>query len=400
MPTRAFHLQVWFSVFRAEGPSYTSLGRKPQVSCPRWTRTLKGRLIGKLYLKGKWSHREPRPGKNILILSEGVPSLTGNVAVEGPAFRLHLLLFLLLTTTLHAQSEPSTVRIAVLTLFHPRTLTVTLPHPTPAQLDGHPQTLATVTLTAGQTLQLPDDTVTITVPGKLTRTYRGALTVTTRSGAFLPVLTMDPETAVASIVAAEAPPNAPFEALKAQAIASRSFLLATPPGPLYDATDTTHDQFLRSPPPPTSSAARATAATRHVVLTWQPAGTPAPRIVRAMYARSCGGHTRPHPSAKPADYPFYAVPCAYCLRHPERWSRPAVPTPTTEAARIAYNRTHGWQAIPSNTHTTAAGNLQGQGTGHGVGLCQLGAADLAAHGQTAAQILGHYYPNTALHVLP
>ncbi len=301
--------------------------------------------------------------------------------------------------TLHAQTEPPTVRIAILTLFHPRTLTATLPHPATGQLDGHSQTIATITLTVNQTLTLPDSIVTLTVPGKLTRTYRGALTVTTRNGALLPVLTMDSELAVASIVAAEAPPNAPIEALEAQAIASRSFLLATPHGPWYDATDTTHDQFLRSPPAPGSPAARATLATRHVVLTWQPAAG-APRIVRAMYARSCGGHTRPHPSGNPADYPFYAVACAFCLRHPERWSRPAAAVPATEAARIQYNRAHGWSAIPSNAHTQSAGGLEGQGTGHGVGLCQLGAADLAAHGATAAQILAHYYPNTALRTLP
>ncbi len=308
---------------------------------------------------------------------------------------LPTLLLLLFATQLPAQP----VRIAVLTLFHPQTLTVTLPHPTRATLDGHPQILTTITLTAPHTLTLPDTSVTLTVPGKLTRTYRGALTVTPCDGTLVPVLTMDSELAVASIVAAEAPPHAPFEALKAQAIASRSFLLATPPGPLYDATDTTHDQFLRSPPGPGSPAAQATTATRHLLLTWQPTTGP-PQIVRAMYARSCGGHTHPHPPASPADYPFYAVACAYCLRHPERWTRPAAPVPQTEAARIAWNRSHGWSAVPSNTHAQTGKTLEGEGTGHGVGLCQLGAADLAAQGQTAAQILAHYYPNTRLRTLP
>lgn len=293
-----------------------------------------------------------------------------------------LAILLWMTPSLSAQQ---TVRIAILTLFHPRTLIVAT-------------NTQTFTLTAGQTLTLPSQTVTLTVPHKLTRTYRGALTVTTRHGALLPVLAMDTETAVASIVAAEASPNAPYEGLKAQAIASRSFLLATPPGPWYDATDTTHDQFLRSPPPAASPAARATAATRHLILTWQPAAGPW-RTVRAMYARSCGGHTHPHPTGNPADYPFYAVPCQFCLRHPERWTRTAHVT-ATEQARIAYNRTHGWSALPSNNYKRTGETLEGQGTGHGIGLCQLGAADLAARGQTAAQILAHYYPNTTLRTLP
>ncbi len=113
-----------------------------------------------------------------------------------------------------------------------------------------------------------------------------------------------------------------------------------------------------------------------------------------------GGHTRPHPTPNPSDYPFYAVTCQYCLRHPELWTRTLPLAPKNESARIAWNRTHGWSAIPSNTHTKLGDTLQGQGTGHGVGLCQLGAADLAAQGQTAAQILAHYYPNTTLRKLP
>lgn len=38
--------------------------------------------------------------------------------------------------------------------------------------------------------------------------------------------------------------------------------------------------------------------------------------------------------------------------------------------------------------------LNGHGWGHGVGLCQIGAAVMAADGYTAEQILAHYYPHT------
>lgn len=40
--------------------------------------------------------------------------------------------------------------------------------------------------------------------------------------------------------------------------------------------------------------------------------------------------------------------------------------------------------------------LKGHGWGHGVGLCQIGAAVMAAEGATCEEILQHYYPNTDL----
>jgi SpoIID/LytB domain protein len=43
--------------------------------------------------------------------------------------------------------------------------------------------------------------------------------------------------------------------------------------------------------------------------------------------------------------------------------------------------------------------LKGGGWGHGVGLCQLGAAAMAKSGKSVEEILGHYYPNTAIELL-
>lgn len=273
-------------------------------------------------------------------------------------------------------SQPPTVTISVLSLFHPRTLILTPTHPTAALFNGFPRTLsAPLTLTLADTLTLPTQTTfTLTVPGKLTRTYTAALRITSHvgtpgDGTLTAILTLPTELAVASIVAAESPPNAPFEALKAQAIVSRSYLLANHSHAAFDACDTTHCQFLRSPPPPNSLAARATAATRAQVLTWRPTPTSPPHIIAAMYARSCGGHTRPHPtpasSSDPAAYPYFRVACAFCLAHPH-----------ASSASQTYSR------------------------GHGIGLCQLGAAALAAQGQNATEILKHFFPNTTIPTPP
>jgi peptidoglycan hydrolase-like amidase len=317
-----------------------------------------------------------------------------------------------------AQVEPATVRISVLSLFHPKTLVVAATQPLALHVAGRVTILPanqSITVEATQqgmsivlgdqpaqpaaALSLDPGSFTLEVPGKLTRFYRGALTISAEGGVLIPVVTMPTELAVASIVAAEAPPHASLEALKVQAIVSRSFLLATPsPHAGFDACDTTHCQFLRSPPPAHSPAALATLATRGIVLTWRPTSGSPLRIVRAMYARSCGGHTRARPPSSPDEYPFYAVSCDYCLRHPERWSRalPRQPAKRTEEQRLAYNRTHGWSALPSNAYTSDGHLLQGRGTGHGVGLCQLGANDMALHGVSFEAILRHFFPNTTM----
>ena len=40
--------------------------------------------------------------------------------------------------------------------------------------------------------------------------------------------------------------------------------------------------------------------------------------------------------------------------------------------------------------------LDGKGWGHGVGLCQIGAAVMASRGFTFEEILSHYYPGSTL----
>ena len=40
--------------------------------------------------------------------------------------------------------------------------------------------------------------------------------------------------------------------------------------------------------------------------------------------------------------------------------------------------------------------LEGKGWGHGVGLCQIGAAVMASKGYSYTEILEHYYPGTYL----
>lgn len=57
----------------------------------------------------------------------------------------------------------------------------------------------------------------------------------------------------------------------------------------------------------------------------------------------------------------------------------------------------GRELLPSNNFTMTMKNnkdiqVKGQGYGHGVGLCQLGALELAKRGYNYRQILSHYFP--------
>jgi hypothetical protein len=95
----------------------------------------------------------------------------------------------------------------------------------------------------------------LAVPRKIERRFRGQLRLTASAVGLRAVVRMSLETAVASIVAAESPPNAPPRFLEAQAVASRSYLLSGARHRGFDFCDTTHCQYLREPAPAESSAA-------------------------------------------------------------------------------------------------------------------------------------------------
>lgn len=249
----------------------------------------------------------------------------------------------------------------------------------------------------------------LSVPGRIERHYRGILKVTAGRHELVPVVVMDMETAVASVVAAESAPSTFLEAMKAQAVAARSFFYAGAHHGDGDFCDTTHCQFLREPPSSSSLASRAARETRGLVLTWH--GAP----LAAMYSSRCGGRTKTlREIGSPVHgYPYFAVECAYCRRHPYDWTRSlsmtdgrrlASSSGQSERARLALDRVHGWAAIPGNhyqaTSSSEGVTLQGSGQGHGLGMCQYGAAGMASDGADFGAILRHYYPETELVSIP
>jgi len=228
------------------------------------------------------------------------------------------------------------VVIGVFGLFHPTELTV----------GGAVLRLSELTTS----FRLASNDFVLRVPGKIERRYRGNLEVRASGAELVATVTMDLETAVASAVAAESPPGASLEALKAQAVAARSFYVAgrgRHEG--FDFCDTTHCQFLRHPPDQESPAWRAATETRGLVLHYDG------RALAALYSADCGGRTDAIAGAiaRGEGYPYFEVACP----------------------------------------------RKGVRRGHGLGLCQEGATVLARSGAGFQEILRHYYPNTRLAAL-
>jgi stage II sporulation protein D len=74
------------------------------------------------------------------------------------------------------------------------------------------------------------------------------------------------------------------------------------------------------------------------------------------------------------------------------------------ALRFGIGRALGWDHVRSDAYELAVRNgaliFDGRGHGHGVGLCQEGATEMATEGKSAREILAFYFPETAVRISP
>lgn len=321
-----------------------------------------------------------------------------------------VMLALLLVAAAHAQKA---IRFGVLGLFHPHMLEIVWTGPgalvvagagEPIVLNGEAghrklmvQAAQDQVLVAGRRVMgLSGDSrdgadcvFELIVPGRFHRVYKGQLQITSRGGELIPAILMDRETAVEAIVASEMPGDAPLEALKAQAVVTRSFLAPGPRHGEFDFCDTTHCQYMRSPLEVSHRVREAARSTEGLILTWRN------RPVTALYSSRCGGRTRTLRQAgiDPGDgYPYYSVECRWCHTHPLR------PGEQAYGVRNGTRPQWGWNGRRDETEAPASGPesaLAGAG-GHAIGMCQHGAIGMAQSGADFHSILMHYYPNTDL----
>lgn len=241
------------------------------------------------------------------------------------------------------------------------------------------------------------------------------------------------ESYVARAVSAETVPGTPAAALAAQAIVARSYALA-PPGRHGAAAvcDLAHCQLLRWCQPVRAEAVAAAHQTAGQLLVRRNGTT-----ARAVFHAACGGETADPRDLFGGDDDTGALPVRDgCPSEPwtaeiaREIAQRSAPAPlaqlefvrdrsgrllrlidprsgrwlSADAWARTLDRASGWRAVRSTRFVWEDRGrylaLAGNGVGHGVGLCQRGAARWARDGAAAAAILAHYFPRSRLVAAP
>ncbi len=271
------------------------------------------------------------------------------------------------------------------------------------------------------------------------------LTLTAHQGRIIATVKIPVEDYVQATVAGESLPSDPNESLKAMAVVARTFAARFRPRHSawhVDFCDSTHCQKLSF----TKQSARIQAALQATAgeMLWHQ-GRPA----STYYHQNCGGTVAAAGEVWPDEARPYLHqhPDPYCLRASGGWTTNikkldlqkallesgirvprdlqslaiASKTPSgrvqhlrlvgatgaseelqASSLRFAVGRTLGWNLIKSDLYDIRDGGseiyLQGRGSGHGVGLCQVGATQMAKEGKTYRDILNFYYAGAKLGV--
>ena len=185
----------------------------------------------------------------------------------------------------------------------------------------------------------PDKNGFVSVKG---RWYRGKLMIRNIGGKLTVVNDVELEDYLKGVVPSEMPSSWEFEALKAQAIAARSYALANLGKQAkygYDLKDNTEDQAYGGASKETNRTTKAVEDTTGLVLTYDM------KIIPAYYSASAGGMTN----------------------------------------------TNAWGANVPYLHSVFSFDDGVKKNGHGVGMSQHGANNLAKQGYNAYQILQYFY---------
>jgi stage II sporulation protein D len=263
--------------------------------------------------------------------------------------------------------------------------------------------------------------------------YPGRIEVWKDSAGLYLINELPLEEYVRNVVSAEVGPNWDLEALKVQAVIARTYALyqkSMNNTTNYDLTSSVLDQVYKGNVSD-DMISRAVAQTRDEVLTYKG------KLIEAFYHSTCGGETEDAKEVFGKSYPYLRPVKSKCDLSPYWvWERKI---PLEEIAKalgvsgIRDIRIHshtstgrvrmlkvfhdkgvlsvkatdlrkklGWKRLPSTKFAfTRQGDylvFEGKGYGHGVGLCQWGALEMAREGRNYRQILSFYYPGTTIQI--
>jgi stage II sporulation protein D len=281
---------------------------------------------------------------------------------------------------------------------------------------------------AGETLDLASDAGVVWNG----RRYRGTLRLVARAGSVRVINVLDLESYLRGVVPAEMQASWPPEALKAQAVAARTYTLHHVDGGRdHDVCATVDCQVYRGWDAEHPATDAAIAATAGEVLFYQGA------FARTFYHADSGGVIASSAEVWGADLPYLQAFQDVSNAGPHSvWSArldargvgthlalAGIPIGTLVRLRVLETSLSGRvvraEAIGSagravldgsslrtqlrawglkSTRFVMTGDLtmRGEGWGHGVGMSQYGARALALEGHSYDQILGFYYPATVL----
>ncbi len=277
---------------------------------------------------------------------------------------------------------------------------------------------------------------------------RGAVEVSRQpDGTLLVVNELNVDAYLFGVLRREVSHTWPLEALKAQAIASRTYALyqsqqqrqAAAPKE-FDVTATVASQVYGGRQSESWRTSRAVRDTYGLVLTYNG------QLFPAYFHACCGGQTEaPSQVWGGSDQPpLRSLTCPWCITSPHyRWTREIMQRdlvsklqahqhPMERIAAISVvERTPSGRAVrlqcegPGGPVEVTAKELrdwlgpnwlksllfdvrmdgykiifEGRGWGHGVGFCQWGAAEMARQGRTAEEIVRFYYPGAVIQSLP
>lgn len=312
--------------------------------------------------------------------------------------------------------------------------------PLPSAIDAEAATRDVRVGTANCTQVVAEDGVSVTVKD-VKRSYAGQVRVSLQGGLLRLLNAVDVEDYLPSVIQAEAG-GMKASALEAQAVVSRTFAvtgLKRHERAGYHLCDLAHCQVYRGRAESSPEAEAAVKKTKEQVLL-----IGGIVLKPAFFHASCGGHTSTGadvfgedaagsavsdvengaPRCKDADFAWrFEVErgeLAKALGVPERGAA-LEPLKRDAGGRIMevrsfgkrftgqefmsrMGRAFGWRSVRSMKFNTTESDttlrLEGTGTGHGVGLCQLGAKALAERGVDAKGILQRYFPESQVKPRP
>lgn len=270
------------------------------------------------------------------------------------------------------------------------------------------------------------------------RTYRGEIDIVKKESGFDVINRVELEDYLKGVIPREMNHLWPSSALRAQAIASRSFAVHEAlrrKGKEYDLTADSFSQVYGGKTSEKWRTTRAVEATRGKVLEYKG------KIFPAYFHSCCGGHTENAARLwNEGLAPLKGTRCSWCRWSPHfRWMTristkeilkklkgkgydikriDSIKTGKRDASgRVEYvslKSGNRWLEIKTNDFCSAVGRkslrsskfrikkypffylFSGHGWGHGVGMCQWGAFGLALRWWNYKKILAYYYPGTKI----